>query len=96
MINSTSVNRDSLFNSKGSAIATVNNLNMANLFFKYGFRLEKNLVKDLFCAPIVLASGKQSKAQYIPDSLALLLQVITLLEMEFQIYGLGFHLQLIL
>lgn len=66
MINSTSVNRDSLFNSEGSAIATVNNLNMANLFFKYGFRLEKNLVKDLFCAPIVLASGKQSKAQYIP------------------------------
>ena len=62
MINSTSVNRDSLFNSGGSAIATVNNLNMANLFFKYGFRLEK-ICERSFCAPIVLASGKQSKAQ---------------------------------
>ena len=72
MINSTSVNRDSLFNSGGSAIATVNNLNMANVFFKYGFRLEKNLVKDLFCAPIVLASGKTKQSSVHTDSLALL------------------------
>ena len=39
---------------------------MSNAFFKYGFRLEKNLVKDLYCAPIVLAIGSKNKAQYLP------------------------------
>jgi gliding-associated putative ABC transporter substrate-binding component GldG len=39
---------------------------MSNIFFKYGFRLEKNLVKDLYCAPIVLATGTQNQTQYLP------------------------------
>ena len=39
---------------------------MSDIFFKYGFRLEKNLVKDLYCAPIVLATGTQNQTQYLP------------------------------
>ncbi len=66
MINPVAINRDSLFNPKGNAFASRNELNMSNAFFKYGFRLEKNLVKDLYCAPIVLAIGTKNKAQYLP------------------------------
>ena len=66
MINPIAVNRDSLFNQQGSTVASGNELNIANAFFKYGFRLEKNLVKDLYCAPIVLATGVHNQAQYLP------------------------------
>lgn len=66
MINPIAVNRDSLFNEQGSTVASGNELNIANTFFKYGFRLEKNLVKDLYCAPIVLATGVHNQAQYLP------------------------------
>ena len=65
-INSVAVNQDSLFNSSGSAVAIGRSLNMENTFFKYGFRLQKNLVKDLYCAPVVLASGSDREAQYLP------------------------------
>tara|TARA_S200000501_G_scaffold197618_1_gene185964 strand:+ start:728 stop:2383 length:1656 start_codon:yes stop_codon:yes gene_type:complete len=66
MINSVAINRDSLFNPQGNAVASGIELNMSNAFFKYGFRLEKNLVKDLYCAPIVLATGTQNQTQYLP------------------------------
>ena len=65
-LNSVAVNRDSLFNSSGAAVAVGRSLNMENAFFKYGFRLQKNLVKDLYCAPVVLASGKDRETQYLP------------------------------
>lgn len=65
-INAVAVNRDSLFNSTGMAVAVGRSLNMENAFFKYGFRLQKNLVKDLYCAPVVLASGTDRQTQYLP------------------------------
>ena len=66
MINPVVINHDSLFNPEGNAVASTIELNMSNIFFKYGFRLEKNLVKDLYCAPIVLATGTQNQTQYLP------------------------------
>jgi ABC-2 type transport system permease protein len=65
-INATAVNRDSLFSAGGTAVAMGRSLHLENLFFKYGFRLQKNLIKDLYCAPIVLANGTASQAQYLP------------------------------
>jgi ABC-2 type transport system permease protein len=66
MINPVDINQDSLFNPEGNTVASRIELNMSNIFFKYGFRLEKNLVKDLYCAPIVLATGTQNQTQYLP------------------------------
>ncbi len=65
-INAVAVNQDSLFNSSGSALAIGRSLNMESAFFKYGFRLKKNLIKDLYCAPIVLANGRRQQTQYLP------------------------------
>ena len=65
-INAVAINRDSLFNSSGMTVAMKRTLNMDNVFFKYGFRLQKNLVKDLYCAPLVLAEGTDHQTQYIP------------------------------
>ena len=58
-INTIQINRDSLFNSSGSALAYPNPLNLEDYFFKRGLRLNNNLVKDLYAAPIVLAQGRE-------------------------------------
>ncbi len=65
-VNAVALNRDSLFNSGGSTVAVGRSINMENAFFKYGFRLQNNLIKDLNCAPVVLASGTDRQTQYLP------------------------------
>ncbi len=39
-------------------------LNLNDFFFKYGIRINPNLVKDVYSAPIVLASGEERESQY--------------------------------
>ncbi len=39
-------------------------INLSDFFFKYGLRINSNLVKDVYCAPIVLASGEDRESQY--------------------------------
>ena len=41
-------------------------LNLEDYFFHKGIRIEKTLIQDLYCAPIVLASGYENNTQYIP------------------------------
>lgn len=57
---------DSLFTSAGSAFALPRDLNLGDYFFKYGLRLNPSLVKDLYSAPIVLASGSGNNTQFNP------------------------------
>ena len=65
-INTIQINRDSLFNSSSSALAYPNPLNLEDYFFKRGLRLNNNLVKDLYAAPIILAQGSGNQSQYLP------------------------------
>jgi gliding motility-associatede transport system auxiliary component len=39
-------------------------INLGDFFFKYGVRINSNLIKDVYCAPIVLASGEDRDSQY--------------------------------
>ncbi len=39
-------------------------INLGDFFFKYGIRINPNLVKDVYSAPIVLASGEDRESQY--------------------------------
>ncbi|NER11502.1 protein involved in gliding motility GldG [Muriicola jejuensis] len=57
---------DSLFNEEGSAMALPRDLNLMDFFFKYGIRLNRDLVDDLYCAQIVLASGDGNASEYNP------------------------------
>ena len=65
MINGVTINRDSLFNKYGKAYS-VEKIKSRGLFFNLGIRIQKKLVKDLYCAPIVLANGQENNTQYIP------------------------------
>ena len=57
---------DSLFSPAGNAFALPRDLNLGDYFFKYGLRINPTLVKDLYSAPIILATGSGSEAQFNP------------------------------
>lgn len=58
--------KDSLYNNKGSAVSTLRDLNLTDFFFKYGVRVNPTLVKDIYSAPIMLAIGEGNDAQLQP------------------------------
>ena len=66
MINPIKIDRDSLFNNTGKAVAFANDLQLDDLFFKWGVRLNSNLIKDLYAAPIIMAQGSGNQTQYLP------------------------------
>ncbi len=48
----------------GNLFAYNKDLNLTDFFFKYGVRINPNLVKDVYCAPIVLATGEGNQTVY--------------------------------
>ncbi|WP_299682785.1 gliding motility-associated ABC transporter substrate-binding protein GldG [uncultured Dokdonia sp.] len=64
LIDAVAMENDSLRNTDGKALAFPRNLNLNDLFFKYGIRINPVLVKDLYSAPLSLASGDGSQSKY--------------------------------
>ena len=64
LIDQVAMETDSLYQRDGMALATGRRLNLDDLFFKYGIRINPVLVEDLYAAPLVLASGEASNSQY--------------------------------
>lgn len=60
------MDKDSLYNIAGTSVSIGRDLNLNDFFFKYGIRINQNLVKDLYSAPIPLAIGEGSNAQLQP------------------------------
>lgn len=60
------VEPDSLYSRSGKTVSYGNLLELDDLLFKFGVRFRKELVKDLYSAPIVLAQGVQNNSQYNP------------------------------
>lgn len=58
MIDKVSMDLDSLRNDTQSALAYPNNLNLDDMFFKYGARINYKLVQDLLSTPISVQSEK--------------------------------------
>ena len=54
-----------LYNDDSKALAISNQLNLDDLFFHKGIKIKKELIKDLYCAPIVVAAGTNN-TQFIP------------------------------
>lgn len=62
LIDQVSIEMDSLYNDTGSSLAFPKDLNLNDLFFKYGFRINPSLVNDIMATPISLATGNQGSA----------------------------------
>jgi ABC-2 type transport system permease protein len=66
LIDNVAIDKDSLYNDGGKSFATARDLNLTDFFFKYGVRINPVLVNDLYSAPITLAIGEGSDAQFQP------------------------------
>lgn len=55
---------DSLYNPAGQMLSIPEDLNLSDFFFKYGIRINHNLIKDKYAAPIVLTSGEGGATRY--------------------------------
>lgn len=65
LVDQVNMEMDSLYNDSGATLAYPNDLNLNDLFFKYGVRINPTLVNDLMATPIALATGdKGSATQY--------------------------------
>jgi len=63
LLDAVAMENDSLYKN-GSSFAFPRDLNLNDLFFKYGVRINPVLVNDLYAAPIRLADGEGTQAQY--------------------------------
>ncbi|MBP6099924.1 MAG: gliding motility-associated ABC transporter substrate-binding protein GldG [Flavobacterium sp.] len=61
LVDHVSMEMDSLMTT-GENLAFPKDLNLNDLFFKYGIRIKPDLVKDLLATPIALATGDQGNA----------------------------------
>ncbi|MDO6518215.1 gliding motility-associated ABC transporter substrate-binding protein GldG [Zobellia uliginosa] len=66
LIDQVNMELDSLLNQSGTAMALPRDLNLTDFFFKYGVRVNSNLVNDMYFTQIVIASGEGNDSQYNP------------------------------
>ena len=66
LIDKVAMDKDSLYNDSGKSFAAVRDLNLTDFFFKYGARINPVMVNDIYSAPIALAIGEGSEAQFQP------------------------------
>jgi gliding-associated putative ABC transporter substrate-binding component GldG len=62
LVDQVNVEMDSLYNPSGSTFALPRDLNLNDMFFKYGFRINPDIIKDEQGSPIKLATGEQGSA----------------------------------
>lgn len=62
LVDQVTMEMDSLYNDYGATLAFPRDLNLNDMFFKYGFRINPDLVKDEQGSPIKLATGEQGSA----------------------------------
>ena len=67
LVDQVAVEMDSLYNSAGATLAYPRDLNLNDMFFKYGFRINPDIVKDEQGSPIKLATGEQGSATQYQD-----------------------------
>jgi gliding-associated putative ABC transporter substrate-binding component GldG len=59
LVDVVSADMDSLYNETGTILASQRELNLTDMFFKYGIRMNPLLIKDEYATPIKLATGNQ-------------------------------------
>jgi gliding-associated putative ABC transporter substrate-binding component GldG len=62
LVDQVAVEMDSLYNDAGATLAFPRDLNLNDMFFKYGIRINPDIVKDEQGSPIKLATGEQGSA----------------------------------
>ena len=65
LVDAVAADMDSMYNESGTILAAQRELNLTDMFFKYGVRMNPVLVKDEYATPIKIATGNQgSETQF--------------------------------
>ena len=64
LVDAVAMEKDSLYNETGKNFAITRDLNLTDFFFKYGVRINPVITSTLYSAPITLAIGEGSNAQF--------------------------------
>lgn len=59
LVDAVTADMDSMYNETGTILAHPRELNLTDLFFKYGIRMNTLLIKDEYATPIKIATGNQ-------------------------------------
>lgn len=62
LVDQVNIEMDSLYNERGMTLAMPRDLNLNDMFFKYGIRINPDMVKDIMATPIALATGNEGSA----------------------------------
>ena len=62
LVDQVNIEMDSLYNDRGMTLAMPRDLNLNDMFFKYGIRINPEMVKDIMATPIALATGNEGSA----------------------------------
>lgn len=62
LVDQVNIEMDSLYNDAGATLAYPFDLNLNDMLFKYGVRINPTLVKDVMATPIALATGERGSA----------------------------------
>lgn len=62
LVDQVNIEMDSLYNDAGASLAYPLDLNLNDMLFKYGVRINPTLVKDVMATPIALATGERGSA----------------------------------
>ncbi|MFN3756398.1 MAG: gliding motility-associated ABC transporter substrate-binding protein GldG [Flavobacterium sp.] len=62
LIDMVNIEMDSLYNESGRTLAFPRDLQLQDMFFRYGFRINPALIKDVMATPIALATGESGSA----------------------------------
>ncbi len=64
MVDAVKANMEDMYNETGSILAYPQDLNLTDMFFKYGFRVNPQIIRDHQATPLVLETGQEgSQAQ---------------------------------
>lgn len=65
LIDQVSVSLEDMYKTGGGTMAMPLDLNLTDMFFQYGFRLNYTLINDLYFSEIVVATGDGSQSRYM-------------------------------
>ena len=66
LIDNVAVSLEDMYKTGGMTMAMPVNLNLTDMFFQYGFRINYTLVNDLYFSEIIVATGDGSQTRYMP------------------------------
>jgi len=67
LIDQVNIEMDSLYNESGSTLAFTRDLNLDDMFFKYGFRITPEIIKDNIGTPLKLATGQEGSGSRLQE-----------------------------